>query len=59
MGNSPLGRVAGIRILIAGAARGMRRSHALRLADEGADGRTPRTGRRFAKVVSSVGGVAA
>jgi SDR family mycofactocin-dependent oxidoreductase len=31
------GRVAGKRILITGAARGMGRSHALRLADEGAD----------------------
>jgi NAD(P)-dependent dehydrogenase (short-subunit alcohol dehydrogenase family) len=31
------GRVAGKRILITGAARGMGRSHALRLAQEGAD----------------------
>jgi len=31
------GRVAGKRILITGAGRGMGRSHALRLADEGAD----------------------
>lgn len=31
------GRVAGKRILITGAARGMGRSHALRLAEEGAD----------------------
>ncbi|OMB96551.1 mycofactocin-coupled SDR family oxidoreductase [Mycobacterium colombiense] len=34
---SPSGRVAGKRILITGAARGMGRSHALRLAQEGAD----------------------
>lgn len=32
-----MGRVAGKRILITGAARGMGRSHALRLAEEGAD----------------------
>ena len=31
------GRVAGKRILITGAARGLGRSHALRLAEEGAD----------------------
>ena len=31
------GRVAGKRVLITGAARGMGRSHALRLAEEGAD----------------------
>ena len=34
---SPAGRVAGKRILITGAARGLGRSHALRLAEEGAD----------------------
>ncbi|OMC20731.1 mycofactocin-coupled SDR family oxidoreductase [Mycobacterium colombiense] len=34
---SPSGRVAGKRILITGARRGMGRSHALRLAQEGAD----------------------
>ena len=34
---SPPGRVAGKRVLITGAARGMGRSHALRLAEEGAD----------------------
>ena len=34
---SPVGRVAGKRVLITGAARGMGRSHALRLAEEGAD----------------------
>ncbi len=34
---SPSGRVAGKRILITGAARGLGRSHALRLAEEGAD----------------------
>jgi NAD(P)-dependent dehydrogenase (short-subunit alcohol dehydrogenase family) len=32
-----VGRVAGKRILITGAGRGMGRSHALRLAEEGAD----------------------
>jgi SDR family mycofactocin-dependent oxidoreductase len=32
-----LGRVAGKRVLITGAARGMGRSHAMRLAEEGAD----------------------
>jgi SDR family mycofactocin-dependent oxidoreductase len=37
MTTSPSGRVAGKRILITGAARGMGRSHALRLAQEGAD----------------------
>ena len=37
MTTSPPGRVAGKRILITGAARGMGRSHALRLAEEGAD----------------------
>jgi SDR family mycofactocin-dependent oxidoreductase len=37
MAQSPSGRVAGKRILITGAARGMGRSHALRLAEEGAD----------------------
>ena len=37
MTTSPSGRVAGERILITGAARGMGRSHALRLAQEGAD----------------------
>lgn len=31
------GRVAGKRVLITGAARGLGRSHALRLAEEGAD----------------------
>jgi NAD(P)-dependent dehydrogenase (short-subunit alcohol dehydrogenase family) len=31
------GRVVGKRVLITGAARGMGRSHALRLAEEGAD----------------------
>src|SRR5204862_4194790 len=31
------GRVAGKRVLITGAARGMGRSHAIRLAEEGAD----------------------
>ena len=31
------GRVAGKRVLITGAARGMGRSHAVRLAEEGAD----------------------
>jgi len=36
MTTSP-GRVAGKRVLITGAARGMGRSHALRLAEEGAD----------------------
>jgi len=34
---SPSGRVAGKRVLITGAARGLGRSHALRLAEEGAD----------------------
>jgi len=33
----PAGRVAGKRVLITGAARGMGRSHAVRLAEEGAD----------------------
>ncbi|MFI5718993.1 mycofactocin-coupled SDR family oxidoreductase [Nocardia sp. NPDC051750] len=33
----PPGRAAGKRVLITGAARGMGRSHAVRLADEGAD----------------------
>jgi SDR family mycofactocin-dependent oxidoreductase len=33
----PSGRVAGKRVLITGAARGLGRSHALRLAEEGAD----------------------
>lgn len=33
----PAGRIAGKRVLITGAARGMGRSHALRLAQEGAD----------------------
>src|SRR3982074_3085218 len=37
MTTSPLGRVAGKRVLITGAARGMGRSHAVRLAEEGAD----------------------
>src|SRR5208337_5495035 len=37
MSASPPGRVAGKRILITGAARGMGRGHALRLAEEGAD----------------------
>ena len=37
MTTSPSGRLAGKRILITGAARGMGRSHALRLAQEGAD----------------------
>ena len=32
-----LGRVAGKRVLVTGAARGMGRSHAVRLAEEGAD----------------------
>ncbi|SEB25898.1 MULTISPECIES: mycofactocin-coupled SDR family oxidoreductase [unclassified Mycobacterium] len=35
--NSVTGRVAGKKILITGAARGMGRSHAVRLAEEGAD----------------------
>lgn len=35
--NDATGRVAGKRILITGAARGMGRSHAVRLAEEGAD----------------------
>ncbi|WP_083443021.1 mycofactocin-coupled SDR family oxidoreductase [Mycolicibacterium aurum] len=34
---SSTGRVAGKRVLVTGAARGMGRSHALRLAEEGAD----------------------
>jgi SDR family mycofactocin-dependent oxidoreductase len=34
---NPAGRVAGKRVLITGAARGMGRSHAVRLAEEGAD----------------------
>src|SRR5215469_5866688 len=34
---STTGRVAGKRVLVTGAARGMGRSHALRLAEEGAD----------------------
>ncbi|MEN3320262.1 MAG: hypothetical protein V7643_3664, partial [Mycobacterium sp.] len=33
----PVGRVACKRVLITGAARGMGRSHAVRLAEEGAD----------------------
>ncbi|WAC91840.1 mycofactocin-coupled SDR family oxidoreductase [Mycobacterium sp. Aquia_213] len=33
----PIGRVAGKRVLVTGAARGMGRSHAVRLAEEGAD----------------------
>jgi NAD(P)-dependent dehydrogenase (short-subunit alcohol dehydrogenase family) len=33
----PPGRVDGKRVLITGAARGMGRSHAVRLAEEGAD----------------------
>ncbi|MEE6139167.1 mycofactocin-coupled SDR family oxidoreductase [Mycobacterium sp. 050128] len=37
MTTSPARRVAGKRILITGAARGMGRGHALRLAEEGAD----------------------
>ena len=37
MTESPSGRVAGKRVLITGAARGLGRSHALRLAEEGAD----------------------
>ena len=37
-GSTPLsGRVAGKRVLVTGAARGMGRSHAVRLAEEGAD----------------------
>lgn len=35
--NNATGRVAGKRVLITGAARGMGRSHAVRLAEEGAD----------------------
>ena len=35
--NPASGRVAGKRVLITGAARGLGRSHALRLAEEGAD----------------------
>lgn len=34
---NPTGRVAGKRVLVTGAARGMGRSHAIRLAEEGAD----------------------
>ena len=34
---SGAGRVAGKRVLVTGAARGMGRSHAVRLAEEGAD----------------------
>src|ERR1700727_1777607 len=37
MKETSTGRVAGKRVLITGAARGMGRSHALRLAEEGAD----------------------
>jgi SDR family mycofactocin-dependent oxidoreductase len=37
MKKATTGRVAGKRVLITGAARGMGRSHALRLAEEGAD----------------------
>lgn len=37
MTTSTPGRVAGKRVLITGAARGLGRSHALRLAEEGAD----------------------
>jgi len=37
MTEAPSGRVAGKRVLITGAARGLGRSHALRLAEEGAD----------------------
>jgi SDR family mycofactocin-dependent oxidoreductase len=36
-GNGTTGRVAGKRVLVTGAARGMGRSHAVRLAEEGAD----------------------
>ena len=36
-GSETTGRVAGKRVLITGAARGMGRSHAIRLAEEGAD----------------------
>jgi SDR family mycofactocin-dependent oxidoreductase len=35
--SGPAGRVAGKKVLITGAARGMGRSHAVRLAEEGAD----------------------
>jgi SDR family mycofactocin-dependent oxidoreductase len=35
--STPAGRVAGKRVLVTGAARGMGRSHAVRLAEEGAD----------------------
>ena len=35
--NAPIGRAAGKRVLVTGAARGMGRSHAVRLAEEGAD----------------------
>jgi SDR family mycofactocin-dependent oxidoreductase len=37
MTRSPSGRVAGKRVLVTGAARGLGRSHARRLAEEGAD----------------------
>lgn len=37
MTTSPTGRVAGKRVLVTGAARGLGRSHAVRLAEEGAD----------------------
>ena len=36
-GDFSSGRVAGKRVLVTGAARGMGRSHAVRLAEEGAD----------------------
>lgn len=36
-GNETVGRVADKRIVVTGAARGMGRSHAIRLAEEGAD----------------------
>lgn len=36
-GNEAAGRVAGKRVVVTGAARGMGRSHAVRLAEEGAD----------------------
>ena len=35
--NPATGRVSGKRVLVTGAARGMGRSHAVRLAEEGAD----------------------
>lgn len=35
--NAPCGRVAGKKVVVTGAARGMGRSHAVRLAEEGAD----------------------